>query len=102
MIPVRAYFRLFTGYLRPHRPKAVLLSVIFLVGGQTLLERVLQLSTMVSVVIELAEGGTLTGETVVAEGYELVTPPTATCRIEPNETLELMWRSADGAWAYVA
>jgi ATP-binding cassette subfamily B protein len=31
MIPVRAYFRLFTGYLAPHRPKAVLLSVILLV-----------------------------------------------------------------------
>jgi ATP-binding cassette subfamily B protein len=31
MIPVRAYFRLFTGYLRPHRPKAVLLSVILLI-----------------------------------------------------------------------
>jgi len=31
MIPVRAYFRLFTGYLRPHRPKAVLLSGILLI-----------------------------------------------------------------------
>ena len=31
MIPVRAYFRLFTGYLRPHRTKAVLLSVILLI-----------------------------------------------------------------------
>ncbi len=31
MIPVRAYFRLFTGYLRPHRPKAVLLSALLLV-----------------------------------------------------------------------
>ncbi len=30
MIPVRAYFRLFTGYLRPHRPKALLLAVILL------------------------------------------------------------------------
>jgi len=30
MIPVRAYFRLFTGYLRPHRPKALLLAVLLL------------------------------------------------------------------------
>ena len=37
-------------------PAAVLLSVIFLVGGQTLLERVLQLSTTVSVVIEFVGG----------------------------------------------
>lgn len=31
MIPVRAYFRLFTGYLRPHRSRAVLLSAILLI-----------------------------------------------------------------------
>jgi ATP-binding cassette subfamily B protein len=31
MIPVRAYFRLFTGYLRPHRARAVLLSAILLI-----------------------------------------------------------------------
>ena len=37
-------------------PAAVLLSVIFLVGGQTLLERVLGLSTTVSVVIEFVGG----------------------------------------------
>jgi iron complex transport system permease protein len=37
-------------------PAAALLSVIFLVGGQTLLERVLQLSTTVSVVIEFVGG----------------------------------------------
>lgn len=30
MIPVRAYLRLFTGYLKPHRPKASLLAVILL------------------------------------------------------------------------
>jgi len=30
MIPLRAYFSLFTGYLRPHRPKALLLAVILL------------------------------------------------------------------------
>lgn len=28
MIPVRAYFRLFTGYLRPHRRKAALLAAV--------------------------------------------------------------------------
>ena len=32
MIPVRAYFRLFSGYLKPHRPKAVLLAGIMLVA----------------------------------------------------------------------
>lgn len=32
MIPVRAYFRLFSGYLRPHRPKAMLLGVILSVS----------------------------------------------------------------------
>lgn len=37
-------------------PAAVLLAVIFLVGGQTVLERVLQLGTTVSVVIEFAGG----------------------------------------------
>lgn len=37
-------------------PAAVLLAVIFLVGGQTLLERVLQLGTTVSVVIEFVGG----------------------------------------------
>ncbi|WP_447920446.1 iron chelate uptake ABC transporter family permease subunit [Achromobacter aegrifaciens] len=37
-------------------PAAVLLSVIFLVGGQTLLERVLGLNTTVSVVIEFLGG----------------------------------------------
>lgn len=37
-------------------PAAVLLSVIFLVGGQTLLERVLGLNTTVSVVIEFVGG----------------------------------------------
>jgi len=56
----------------------------------------------VRAVIELAEGGTLTGETVVADAYEMVTPATTSCRIEPNETLELTWRSAHGAWAYVS
>ena len=30
MIPVRAYFRLFTGYLRPHRAKATLLGALLL------------------------------------------------------------------------
>lgn len=30
MIPIRAYFKLFSGYLRPHRPKAALLGVILL------------------------------------------------------------------------
>ncbi len=30
MIPVRAYIRLFTGYLRPHRPKVSLLGVVLL------------------------------------------------------------------------
>lgn len=56
----------------------------------------------VSVVIELADGGTLTGETVLAEGFELVTPVFAICKLEPDSTLELMWRSAPGAWAYVS
>jgi ATP-binding cassette subfamily B protein len=28
MIPVRAYFRLFTGYMRPYRRQAVLLAVV--------------------------------------------------------------------------
>jgi iron complex transport system permease protein len=37
-------------------PAATLLSVIFLVGGQTLLERVLGLNTTVSVVIEFLGG----------------------------------------------
>ncbi len=32
MIPVRAYFKLFSGYLRPHRPKAVLLAGVMLVA----------------------------------------------------------------------
>ena len=32
MIPVRAYFRLFSGYLKPHRPRAVLLAGIMLVA----------------------------------------------------------------------
>jgi len=32
MIPVRAYFRLFSGYLRPHRPKAMLLAGVMLVA----------------------------------------------------------------------
>ena len=30
MIPVRAYFRLFSSYLRPHRPRAVVLAAILL------------------------------------------------------------------------
>jgi len=37
-------------------PAATMLSVIFLVGGQTLLERVLGLNTTVSVVIEFVGG----------------------------------------------
>ncbi len=37
-------------------PAAVLLAIIFLVGGQTILERVLQLNTAVSVVIEFIGG----------------------------------------------
>ena len=37
-------------------PAAMLLAVVFLVGGQTLLERVLQLNTTVSVVIEFLGG----------------------------------------------
>jgi ATP-binding cassette subfamily B protein len=36
MIPVRAYFRLFTGYLRPHRRMAVLLAVVL--GGTIALQ----------------------------------------------------------------
>jgi ATP-binding cassette subfamily B protein len=32
MIPVRAYFRLFAGYLRPHRSKALLLAAILLIS----------------------------------------------------------------------
>ena len=32
MIPVRAYFRLFAGYLRPHRSKALLLAAILVVS----------------------------------------------------------------------
>jgi ATP-binding cassette subfamily B protein len=32
MIPVRAYFRLFSGYLRPHRRRALLLAVILLIA----------------------------------------------------------------------
>jgi ATP-binding cassette subfamily B protein len=32
MIPVRAYFRLFSGYLRPHRRQALLLAVILLIA----------------------------------------------------------------------
>ncbi len=31
MIPVRAYFRLFTGYLRPYRAQAILLGVVLIV-----------------------------------------------------------------------
>lgn len=37
-------------------PAAILISIILLVGGQTILERVLQLSTAVSVVIEFVGG----------------------------------------------
>lgn len=37
-------------------PAAILLAIIFLVGGQTILERVLQLNTAVSVVIEFIGG----------------------------------------------
>ena len=36
MIPVRAYFRLFTGYLRPHRRMALLLAVVL--GGTIALQ----------------------------------------------------------------
>jgi ATP-binding cassette subfamily B protein len=32
MIPVRAYFKLFAGYLRPHRRQALLLAVILLIA----------------------------------------------------------------------
>lgn len=32
MIPIRAYFRLFTGYLRPYRKKAVLLAIVLTIA----------------------------------------------------------------------
>lgn len=38
MIPVRAYFKLFTGYLRPHRRKAILLALVL--GGTIALQLV--------------------------------------------------------------
>jgi iron complex transport system permease protein len=37
-------------------PAAILLAIILLVGGQTILERILQLNTAISVVIEFIGG----------------------------------------------
>ncbi len=60
MIPVRAYFRLFTGYLRPHRTKAILLAFILLATI------VLQLANpqLIKRFIDGATGGESTSELI--------------------------------------
>jgi hypothetical protein len=52
--------------------------------------------------ITLADGGVLTGETVVPDSLALRRPGSGTCRLPPDTTLELSWSRTPGAWVYVA
>jgi hypothetical protein len=52
--------------------------------------------------ITLADGGVLTGETTMPQPLELLRPPTPDCYLEPDTTLEFVWRPTSGAWVYIA
>ena len=51
--------------------------------------------------IVLADGRRLGGATTIPEGFELDGVP-ATCRLDPDTRLPLVWNPSDGAWAYLA
>ncbi len=58
MIPIRAYFRLFTGYLRPHRRRSVLLALV--------LVSTIALQLLNPQLIRLFIDGAITGDDVSA------------------------------------
>jgi len=69
MIPVRAYFRLFTGYLRPHRRKAILLASVL--TGTILLQLVNP--QLIRLFIDGAVEGTAVGKLVpLAIGFMVI------------------------------
>ena len=55
---------------------------------------------LLSVEIELFDGGRLEGATVVPGAFDLVGVPSA-CTLPPDELLPLQWTRSEGAWAYV-
>ncbi len=50
--------------------------------------------------ITLADGGTLLGATRVPSSFQ-IDGISATCRLDPDTLLPLLWSRAEGAWAYV-
>ena len=55
---------------------------------------------LLSVEIELFDGGRLEGATVIPGAFELVDVAPA-CTLPPDELLPLQWTRSEGAWAYV-
>lgn len=51
--------------------------------------------------IRLADGGSLTGETLIPGDFDVVRPTSPTCAIPPLETREIHWTASEGAWAYI-
>lgn len=52
------------------------------------------------VVVTFADGGTLLGTTRVPSSFEIDGIP-ATCRLDPDTLLPVLWSSSEGAWAYI-
>jgi hypothetical protein len=56
----------------------------------------------IRVVIDLPDGGQLWGETVVPEGFDIVSPSNSVCTLGAGQTLEIQWTASAGTWAYVS
>jgi hypothetical protein len=62
---------------------------------------ILQSSTY-SVRIDLAGGGTLTGQTTVPGDFSILTPAPLMCHLDADRTIEIRWTRSDGSWVYVS
>ncbi len=63
----------------------------------------------IALVIDLPDGGRLTGSTTVPGDFQLLRPSvdgthiaSDNCSLPPGQTLEVLWSSSKGTWAYVS
>lgn len=52
--------------------------------------------------VALSDGRVLTGITHVPAALEMVRPATTVCRIEPDQSFEIVWKRSPTAWVYAA
>jgi hypothetical protein len=55
-----------------------------------------------SIRIDLAGGGTLTGQTTVPGDFSMISPAPVMCHLDADRTIEIQWTRSNGSWVYVS